>query len=313
MHLLDSLNDLVLLLLLLLVLLKKINLLEVVLEALQVVEIEEMNDEEEDHDWAHANLVLVLLGHHGLGLLVSNSHENVNELGAELLRHEVSEHENKEHGEDLSDDPAEASAVLESGNSLASHTSAENGEEDHERQDADVLEQVDEKELVSRHEVWLLWIDWLWFAVLGHVAVLVAAPWQLLVINNELSPFVRAKVAVGALDETEHTGNNEEDAGAFDALAMSLFLLLCIGELDLGWVLGNWDRHWSNHHWLNEVLHFFEKYVYRNYILDRRVSKIHKLFKLKMHLCAYRFKHNCAHRMVKLTTIINEKFNYQAF
>lgn len=96
MHLLNGQNDLVLLVLLFLERVKKVDLLESVLEALQLVQVENLNNVEHNHDWAHADLVLMLLSHLELCLLVSDSIENFQEIAAELLGHEVDKGENEE-------------------------------------------------------------------------------------------------------------------------------------------------------------------------------------------------------------------------
>ena len=94
----------ILLILFLLDFLKKFNLLNRVVIVSDLVNVDELDNDEDEHDWAHSALSFHVLFHLSSGLIVDNFHENGHESLALTFAQEVEEVECEEGGNRLVED-----------------------------------------------------------------------------------------------------------------------------------------------------------------------------------------------------------------
>ena len=86
--------------------------------------------------------------------------------------------------------------------------------------------------------------------------MLVVAPWQLLVVHDELGPFSGASVAVNTLNKSNNSRNHEEVCAVLDVHTDLLGLLLHLSDLGIGGVLNYCSSSWNHVHRLGNKLHF---------------------------------------------------------
>lgn len=131
------------------------------LEASHFVDVNSLEDDENNHDWAHAELVLHLLVHHQSSLLVAISHEESHENLTLLLCHHVDKEEVGEATKRFSSHELGTFSFLPSDGFLANTSKDEKTKGHSNGQHTNVLKVIIEFELVREH-VWLVITLWHW-------------------------------------------------------------------------------------------------------------------------------------------------------